>query len=93
MDERRTARALERLAQDRLGLIPPRRRLSEPFLKGIARYAGASFLSASSARPLTGALLCHFTPWRSLKVTCVASGDHSNDSARSGAASASPALK
>jgi hypothetical protein len=46
---------VERIAQDRLGLIPPQRRLSEPFLAGIAWYAGASFLSAAGTRPLTGA--------------------------------------
>lgn len=46
---------VERIAQDRLGLIPPQRRLSEAFLAGIAWYAGASFLSAGGTRPLTGA--------------------------------------
>ena len=46
---------LERIAQDRLGLIPPRRRLSERFLAGLAWYAGASFLTAGDMRQLTGA--------------------------------------
>jgi hypothetical protein len=45
---------VERIAQDRLGLPAPRRRLSEAFLAGLARYAGASFLGPA-APPLTGA--------------------------------------
>ena len=46
---------VERIAQDRLGLIPPRRRLSERFLRAIAWHAGATFLSADRAPPLSGA--------------------------------------
>src|ERR671919_938839 len=43
--------------------------------------------SASSARPLIGALFCHLTPWRSLNVICVLSGFSSQDSASSGSTS------
>ena len=46
---------VERSVQDRLGLIPPRRQLSERFLAGIGWYAGASFVTADVPQPLTGA--------------------------------------
>jgi hypothetical protein len=40
--------------------------------------------SMSMARPLTGALLCHFTPCRSFSVICVPPWPISHDSAMSG---------
>jgi hypothetical protein len=46
---------VERIARDRLGLIRPRRKLTDGFLQGIGRHAGESFLAAVAARPLTGA--------------------------------------
>ena len=43
---------VERIAHDRLGLVPPRRSLSDSFLRGIGWHAGESFL-AETPRPLT----------------------------------------
>jgi Putative metallopeptidase family (DUF6782) len=43
---------LERIARDRMSLVPPRRRLTDDFLRGIARHAGETFLSVGD-RPLT----------------------------------------
>src|SRR3972149_11966707 len=41
----------------------------------------------SKARPLTGALLCHFTPWRKVKTSSVPSAANSHFSARPGTTS------
>jgi hypothetical protein len=43
---------VERIAHDPLGLTPPRRSLTDRFLRGIAWHAGESFL-ADARRPLT----------------------------------------
>lgn len=45
---------VERIAQDRLGLIPPRRKLTGRFLRDIALHAGETFLPAEAAGTLTG---------------------------------------
>lgn len=44
---------IERIAGDRLGLIPPRRRASEDYLRAMTWYAGESFLAGDDVRRLT----------------------------------------
>src|SRR5262245_15572909 len=59
-------------------------RLPRPWLLAAKRAQLAVMSSVEKARPLTGALLCHFTPSRIFIVSESLSGDHSQDSARSG---------
>src|SRR5687768_1960414 len=58
-------------------------RFARPWLVAEYRFQLKITSSASKRRAFTGALLCHFTPSRSLKVNVVRSGDHSHDVARS----------
>src|SRR3954447_3761374 len=59
-------------------------RLPRPWLLAAKRFQLKTMSSVVKGRPLTGALLCHLMPLRSLTVSDSLSGDHSHDSARSG---------
>ena len=84
---------VERLAEDGLGPIAPRRRLSERFLAGIAWYAGASFLSAG-AQPLTSAAyragLSSDNAARLAQVLRAGTGELAGDAAPAAADAAAP---
>lgn len=46
---------IERIADDRIGLVAPTRTLSDRYLRGIGWHAGETFLPEGAARPLTDA--------------------------------------
>ena len=54
--DRMTVDHLRRISGDRMGLVPPRRRVRDYFLRGIATVNGHNFLSETAGPPLSDSL-------------------------------------